>query len=123
MTRFAVLLAALLAASPALAHAVLVDSTPVPLGHVKPGHIDIQFRYNSRIDASRSKLTLKRPDGSAERLATLPPDGPDKLQASVVLTPGDYTISWQVLAKDGHITRGNVPFTVDAPPGGGQARN
>ena len=26
--------------------------------------------------------------------------------------PGDYVLHWQVLATDGHITRGDVPFTV-----------
>jgi methionine-rich copper-binding protein CopC len=28
--------------------------------------------------------------------------------------PGAYTLKWQVLATDGHITRGSVPFIVDA---------
>ncbi len=32
------------------------------------------------------------------------------------LRPGDYTVRWQVLAVDGHITRGDVPFTVTPPP-------
>jgi methionine-rich copper-binding protein CopC len=36
------------------------------------------------------------------------------LEANVTLAPGAYTLHWQVLAVDGHITRGNVPFTVDA---------
>ena len=31
------------------------------------------------------------------------------------LQPGEYTVRWQVLAVDGHITRGDVPFTVTAP--------
>ena len=26
--------------------------------------------------------------------------------------PGRYVVRWQVLAIDGHITRGDVPFTV-----------
>jgi copper resistance protein C len=34
------------------------------------------------------------------------------LTASVALTAGDYVARWQVLAVDGHITRGDVPFTV-----------
>jgi methionine-rich copper-binding protein CopC len=37
------------------------------------------------------------------------------LKSSLDLTPGDYVASWQVLATDGHVTRGTVPFTVDAP--------
>ncbi|MFI4981818.1 MAG: copper resistance protein CopC, partial [Nevskiales bacterium] len=27
-------------------------------------------------------------------------------------TPGAYVVRWQVLSVDGHITRGDVPFTV-----------
>jgi len=29
------------------------------------------------------------------------------------LAPGKYTLRWQALAVDGHITRGEVPFTVE----------
>jgi len=28
------------------------------------------------------------------------------------LKPGEYQLRWQVLAVDGHITRGEIPFTV-----------
>jgi len=31
------------------------------------------------------------------------------------LAPGAHVLRWQVLAIDGHITRGDVPFTVVAP--------
>jgi methionine-rich copper-binding protein CopC len=37
------------------------------------------------------------------------------LTATVTLTPGTYVLRWQVLAIDGHITRGDVPFTVTEP--------
>jgi methionine-rich copper-binding protein CopC len=114
MSRLAALpLLALLIATPASAHAVLVDSTPAPLGHIPPGHLTLLFRYNSRIDAGRSKLTLKKPDQTTQRITIEPVPAQDLLKASLDLTPGDYVASWQVLATDGHITRGNVPFTVD----------
>ncbi len=106
---------ALLAWAPAGAHAIIVDSVPAPLGHVPAGHLGIALRYNSRIDAGRSKLVLRQ--GADER--RLPADTsapPDLLSASVALAPGEYEIVWQVLATDGHITRGRVPFTVDRAP-------
>jgi hypothetical protein len=31
---------------------------------------------------------------------------------ATLTTPGAYVVRWQVLAIDGHITRGDVPFTV-----------
>jgi methionine-rich copper-binding protein CopC len=102
-----------LAASPAWAHAVLIDSTPPPMGHVPAGPLQVTLRYNSRIDGGRSKLTLVRPDESSARLTQTDSGKPDILRAALDLTPGDYVIRWQVLAVDGHITRGNVPFTVD----------
>ena len=40
---------------------------------------------------------------------------PDIIDAHLDLTPGAYIIRWQVLAVDGHITRGDVPLTVTAP--------
>jgi methionine-rich copper-binding protein CopC len=108
-------LALLLLARPAFAHAILIDSTPAPLGHIPAGPLNLVFRYNSRIDAARSKLTLKRPDETTERLAIQPAATEDVLKSTLTLTPGPYVASWQVLATDGHITRGTVPFIVDAP--------
>ncbi len=104
---------AMLGARPAAAHAVLIDSTPAPLGHVPAGHLVLTLRYNSRVDAGRSKLVLKHGD-SETRLSQTAGDTPDVLHAALDLTPGDYVVEWQVLATDGHITRGRVPFTVDA---------
>ena len=100
-------------ATQAGAHAILIDSTPAPLGHVKAGHLAVSFRYNSRIDAGRSKLLLKQGDTST-RMTLAAAAAPDLLRAELDIAPGDYVIAWQVLATDGHITRGNVPFTVDA---------
>ena len=104
---------ALTAARPALAHAILIDSTPAPLGHVPAGHLALVLRYNSRIDAGRSKLTLRHGDAET-RLTQEDAPTPDVLRAELDLQPGDYVVAWQVLATDGHITRGRVPFTVDA---------
>lgn len=98
----------------ALAHAILVDSTPAPNGHVPAGHLAVVFRYNSRIDAPRSKLTLTAPSGTVTRLTAQAGDTQSVLKAGAEVSPGAWTLRWQVLAIDGHITRGTVPFTVDA---------
>jgi methionine-rich copper-binding protein CopC len=103
------------AVGPALAHAILVDSTPAPRAHIKPGELAISLRYNSRIDAGRSKLTLTAPDQTIQRLPVSAGAGDAVMQAASHVAPGDYLLRWQVLALDGHITRGEVPFTVDKP--------
>jgi hypothetical protein len=46
----------------------------------------------------------------------LPSASADRLDANLRdLTPGAYTLIWQVLSIDGHITRGTLPFSVVAP--------
>ena len=112
-TRTALLAAAvLIGPGPALAHAILVSSTPRVSGTVPPGPVSIEFRFNSRIDRARSRMSLIRPDRSQSVLPLVPETTEDVLAARADLTPGAYTVRWQVLAVDGHITRGDVPFTV-----------
>jgi methionine-rich copper-binding protein CopC len=109
------LLAALSLPVPASAHAILEESTPRPGASVQAGALDLRFRYNSRVDQARSRLTLIRSDHSREAIAIVPDTPPDILAAHLELSPGDYVVRWQVLAVDGHITRGDVPFSVRAP--------
>lgn len=97
----------------AVAHAVLLESNPPPNGKVVAPDIPIKLRFNVRVDASRSRLTLVRPDGSVQPLALGKTDSADILSAQASnLPPGDYRLRWQVLASDGHITRGEIPFSV-----------
>jgi methionine-rich copper-binding protein CopC len=99
----------------ARAHAILEASVPPAGAAVKPGPLNLQLRYNSRIDQGRSRLTLIRPDQSRSTVAIAPDAPPDIINAHLDLPPGAYVIRWQVLAVDGHITRGDVPITVTAP--------
>ena len=105
------LLLLLLAPRAASAHAILMQSQPAAQSTVRPGQTEIVLRYNSRIDQARSRLTLRGPDPETT-LALEPSRSPDTLAAAAALRPGDYVVHWQVLAVDGHITRGDVPFSV-----------
>jgi methionine-rich copper-binding protein CopC len=97
----------------ARAHAILVDSQPAPQSHIRPGHLDVQLRFNSRLDAARSKVTVQAGDGPQQRIAISDDGGANRLGATLDVRPGRYTLRWQVLSVDGHVTRGTVPFTVD----------
>jgi methionine-rich copper-binding protein CopC len=100
----------------ARAHAVIVDSVPSIGATLPPGDADIRLHYNSRIDHQRSRLTLVPAEGASRPLPILPDSAPDMLAALVSgLAPGQYRLRWQVLAIDGHLTRGDIPFTVKAP--------
>jgi hypothetical protein len=111
------LLGAVLVLAPtvAQAHAILEDSQPSIGGSVQAGKVTLRLRYNSRIDRARSRLTLTRPDRSQVVLPIDPDGPPDIMTTQADLPPGAYSVRWQVLAIDGHITRGDVPFIVTAP--------
>ncbi len=105
-----------MAASPrtALAHAVLLSSTPQKNAAVSGPDITISLKYNSRVDGAHSSLTLVKPDGSVESVGALTQPLPDTLSATGhKLAKGAYVLRWQVLSSDGHITRGAVPFQVE----------
>jgi methionine-rich copper-binding protein CopC len=98
----------------ALAHAVLLSSTPEKNAAVNGPDITISLKYNSRVDGARSSLSLLKPDGSVERIGSLAQPLPDTLSATGhKLAKGAYVLRWQVLSSDGHITRGEVPFEVE----------
>ena len=95
----------------AAAHAILMDSQPPAGATAPPGDATLILRFNSRIDAARSRVALRRGQDDS----VLPPrsaEAGNALAVRATLTPGAYVIRWQVLAMDGHVTRGEVPFTV-----------
>lgn len=99
---------------PATAHAILLESEPAARATIPSGPSEIRLRFNSRIDHARSRLALRT--GQAESALALDPASPaDVLATSMTLAPGAYVLRWQVLAVDGHITRGDVPLIVQGP--------
>jgi methionine-rich copper-binding protein CopC len=97
----------------AFAHAVLVSSSPKANGTVHGPEITIDLKFNSHVDGVRSRFSLVRSDGTTATLALLKQSADDDLSAAAKLTPGKYTLRWQALAVDGHITRGEIPFVVE----------
>jgi len=94
-------------------HAVLKETSPAANSTVAGPDVPIQLKFNTRIDATRSKLQLLLPDNTTEPLTVDKQAPSDTLSAKATgLKPGGYKIQWQVLAPDGHITRGVVPFNV-----------
>jgi copper resistance protein C len=97
----------------ATAHAILLESSPTANSTIAGPDLTIRLRFNVRIDAGRSRLTLVPQDGSLHVLEISTPTQPDTLLAQAKgLEPGEYRLRWQVLASDGHITRGEVLFRV-----------
>jgi len=97
----------------ASAHAVLLESTPALKSSVAGPDVPIKLRFNVRIDAGRSRLTLVGPAGFTQVLEISKASPADAVVANASgLLPGEYRLRWQVLASDGHITRGEIPFAV-----------
>lgn len=113
----ALVLLLFLGASPAaFAHAMLVRSTPANQAIVHRHQIEVALEYDSRIETRRCTVRLTNPAGQAFPLQMEPSTKPSELRAVARnLANGKYEIHWQVLASDGHITRGEVAFTVAAP--------
>ena len=103
-----------LAATPVWAHAVLMDSTPKMNGTVKGPDVPIKLRFNVRVDGKRSRLQLTNPDGSSTTLEAPKQTAPDTLESRATgLKAGEYKLEWRALAADGHMSKGEVDFTVN----------
>jgi len=96
------------------AHAVLVDSTPKPGSKIHGSELSLWLKFNVRVDGSRSSCVLVVPGGSKRSLSLDPQHNPDILTSKITgLAKGDQKLEWQVLAADGHISRGEVAFEVE----------
>ena len=100
----------------ARAHAAIIESAPAVDSVVTAGDIDVTLRFNSRIDHQRSRLTLTSADGAVRAIPIVTDSAADIVSAKMPgLGAGQYRLRWQVLAIDGHLTRGDIPFSVKAP--------
>src|ERR1700744_665933 len=108
----ALALALLAVAIPASAHAILKESVPAAHAVVSGGNVEIRLKFNSRIDAAHSRLTLAGGSGNQNLEIDKKADPELLVGQAKDVKAGEYRIQWQVLAVDGHITRGEVPFTV-----------
>ena len=100
--------------TPLRAHAVLMDSKPGRNSTVKGPDIPIWLRFNVRVDGRRSRLQLIAPDGSTIPVEAPRQTAPDILESHIGgLKPGAYRLQWHALASDGHMSSGEVDFTVN----------
>jgi methionine-rich copper-binding protein CopC len=91
-----------------------MSSTPEPGARLATAPARVALRFNSRIDHGRSRLTLFGPDNQPHPLPLAPETDPALVEAALPasLPAGGFRLRWQVLAVDGHITRGDIFFTL-----------
>lgn len=104
------------ATPPAFAHAHLLAADPAEKSTVTASPAAITLRFSEEIELKFSKATVSGPGNAAVKTgeATHGKGGNDILEIPVVdtLSPGAYSIDWQVLSKDGHKVKGHSTFTV-----------
>lgn len=125
--RLLVVLAALLvgAALPASAHSTLERSDPPDGGMVAVGRTHLTLWFGEPVDESSSSFSVRGSSGlSSPPVPTTTTSDDTRTVIRLETTPlvrGTYTITWAVLAQDGHPVRGTVTFGAGIRPTSVQA--
>lgn len=108
----AALTAALIITSPAVAHSLLLESSPAAEATLTTPPAQLRLRFNNRIERRLSRVTVLDERGTAHTLAIGVADGDaDRLTATMpALAPGAYRVEWHVLSTDGHVVSGSFGF-------------
>jgi len=113
-----VLVAGLLAAGEALAHASLIRASPVDGSVVATAPPAFSLTFSE--PTSPLSLKLVRPDGSTVALDRFTlRDAIVEIPAPAGLGNGTYVLSWRVVSEDGHPIGGSAVFSIGAPSAGG----
>jgi copper resistance protein C len=102
---------------PARGHAIILQSEPRQDESVAAPR-RLVLRFNSRLEKPLCSVQLVGgPRQQSVALSRPEPDAaPDTLAYPLPpLEPGAYRARWKVMAADGHVTEGAVPFTVTGP--------
>jgi methionine-rich copper-binding protein CopC len=116
------LLALVLLPGVAAAHSTLEASDPGAGATLTVPPTAITGDFSEDVDASRSSMELRGPDGAQIAKGGVPADGPPTrmaISALPALAPGVYEVRWTtVTADDNGVERGTFTFTVvEAAPG------
>ena len=98
----------------ALAHAKLVSADPAESKTATPPPSELQLKFSEAIELSFAQVKVTGADGKAVKTGRLALDPSDKATLIVPfaapLADGKYMVSWQVVAGDGHKTKGSYSF-------------
>ena len=94
----------------ALAHAKLVSSSPAANQTVTPPPTSLTLKFSESIEVRFAQVTLSDAGGTAVKTGSVTQDPGDRAILIVPLADGQYTVSWQIVAADGHKTKGTYHF-------------
>lgn len=108
------LVAASLAPTSVLGHAVVLESSVAQDARLAHAPEAITLRLNGRIEHALNRITIER-QGSAAIMLECTPTGPDRITVRMPpLRDGTYVLRYRVLAADGHVTEGALRFYITA---------
>lgn len=114
MTRLFACMLLTFAAASAIAHGVLERAIPAADSTVHGSPAEVTLSFSQALEPAFS--TLRVLDASGNRVDRQDQSlGADarRLRVSLPpLAPGSYRVLWRVLSKDGHISSGDLSFTV-----------
>lgn len=97
----------------ALAHAKLVSSSPAANQTVTPP-TSLTLKFSESIEVRFAQVTLSDASGTAVKTGAVTQDPGDRailiVPLAAPLAGGQYTVSWQIVAADGHKTKGTYHF-------------
>ncbi len=97
------------------AHAFPDHSDPKVGATVNPSPSLIRIWFDSELESAFSKITVRNADDKTvdKEDSMVDAANPKLLEVSVpTLPPGKYRVIWNVVAKDGHRTKGDFTFKV-----------
>jgi copper transport protein len=104
------------AATPALAHAILLRSNPASNAVLTQVPAQIELFFSETVEPSLSTISVYDSVGTAVDLGDVrvDPSNPTRMTVSLgSLTDGVYTVAWRAIsATDGHLTSGSFPFAI-----------
>jgi copper transport protein len=115
--RTVALFVALVAPSPALAHATLIASHPAANAHLSESPATIHLTFSEEVVPRLCQIRIVTASGEKIELSVV--GDPHNVRAvSAVpsrLDAGSYSVEWRVLSADGHPAQGSFAFTVGEP--------
>jgi methionine-rich copper-binding protein CopC len=101
---------------PARAHAYPAVSNPGNGATVKEAPRELRVQFTEAVELAFSQIIVKASNGEIASQGKLRQLASDMLAIDLKpLSAGTYTVEWQVLSVDTHVTDGVLRFTVGAP--------
>ena len=102
---------------PAFGHAYPIIVSPADGTALKESPREIRMQFTEGVELAFSRITVKGAKGEVVGQGKLRQLADDTVAIDLKpLSAGNYTIDWQVLSVDTHITEGTLHFTFS--PGG-----